>query len=203
MEHAITMNPAERPYHEEPTMARIAPIDLAAADPKARTILEGVQKALGMTPNLMATLAHSPASLEAYLGFGQALAGGSLGGRLREQIAVAVAGANSCGYCASAHTAIGSNLGIEADELARNLGGSSQDARTEAVLGFARTLVGKRGWASDEDLAAVRAVGLSEGEIVEIVATVAINMFTNYFNHVADTEIDFPRVEVGDLVAVS
>lgn len=183
-------------------MARIAPITDQHADPKARTLLQGVNKALGLTPNMMATMAHSPASLEAYLGFGQALGGGTLGGPLREQIALAVAGANTCEYCASAHSALGAAQGLDRDELARNLGGSSQDARTEAVLGFARTVVAKRGFVSDEDVSAVRAAGLGEGEIVEIIATVAINIFTNYFNHIAETEVDFPLVTLSEGVAV-
>ncbi len=91
-------------------MPRIDPIDPAQAQGKAKALLDGVQKALGMTPNLMRTMARSPAVLEAYLGFGKALGGGSLSAQIREQIAVAVSGANSCEYCVSAHTA--KNLGV-------------------------------------------------------------------------------------------
>jgi len=182
-------------------MPRITPIDPASADPKAQNLLDGVQKALGTTPNLMKTLAHSPASLNAYLGFGQALGGGQLGGVLREQIALAVAGANGCEYCASAHTALGKGQKIDDEELARNVTGQSSDPRTQTALDFARAIVTKRGWVSDDDLAAVREAGFSEGEIVEIVATVALNVFTNYFNHVAGTDVDFPRVRVPEPVS--
>ena len=178
-------------------MTRIAPVTAETASPKAQTLLDGVQKSLGIVPNMMATIAHSPATLQAYLGFGQALGGGTLGGKLREQVALAVAGENSCEYCASAHTAIGGNLGLDADELSRNLQGASQDPKTEAALTFARTVVDKRGWVSDADVQAVRDAGYTEGEIVELIGTVVINIFTNYFNHIAQTDVDFPKVAVG------
>ncbi len=179
-------------------MPRITPVDPSSADPKASELLDGVQKKLGTKPNIMKTMAQSPAVLKSYLAFSEAMGGSSLGGKLGEKIALAVAGANACGYCASAHTAIGSNLGIDEDEAKRNLDGESSDAKTQAALTFARTLVSKRGWASDDDLKAVRDAGYSDGEVLEIVAYVALNTFTNYFNHVADPEIDFPKVEVGD-----
>ncbi len=178
-------------------MARITPIDPTTAEGKAKSLLEGVRKGMGTVPNLMASIAHSPATLQAYLGFGQALGSGELGGKLREQIAVAVAGANACEYCASAHTALGKGQGVGETELAANLSGESGDARTAAALAFARSIVVKRGFVSDEDIAVVRSAGFGDGEIVEIVGVVAINTFTNYFNHVAETEVDFPRVEVG------
>ena len=98
-------------------MPRIQPIERNQTNGKAKTLLDGVQNTFGMIPNLMRTLAHSPAALEAYLAFGKALGGGRLGASLREQIALAVAGANSCRYCASAHTAVGKMLKLDGKEL--------------------------------------------------------------------------------------
>ncbi len=178
-------------------MPRIDPIDPAQAQGKAKALLDGVQKALVMTPNLMRTMARSPAVLEAYLGFGKALGGGSLSAQIREQIAVAVSGANSCEYCASAHTAVGKNLGVAEDELGANLTSTSGDPKVEAALRFARRIVEERGWVSDPDLQRVRDAGYGDAEIVEIIATVAATTFTNYFNHIVQTEVDFPLVEVG------
>lgn len=182
-------------------MPRIKPLTHSQAPNKSRPMLERVQKALGMTPNLVATLAHSSAALQAYLGFGQAMGTGELGAALHEQIALGVAGENTCGYCASAHTAIGKQCGLSEVELARNLSGTSDDARTAAAIEFARTIVARRGRIGDSDLAAIRDAGFSESQIVEIVASVALNIFTNYFNHIAQTEIDFPRVMVAEPVA--
>ena len=176
-------------------MPRISPVQ--NPDPKAENLLQGVEKALGVRPNLMTTLAHSPAALGAYLQFGQALGGSNIPASLREQIATSVAGANHCTYCASAHTLLGKNAGVADDELARNLRGQSDDPRTAAALSFATALVERRGWVGDDDLAAVRDAGFSDAEVVEIIATVAINTFTNYFNHVAQTDVDFPLVDAG------
>ena len=130
-------------------MPRIEPIDPDFAEPKTRSLLDGIQKKLGMTPNLLRTMARSPAALEAYLGFSGALSRGSLSPRLREQIALTVAGANHCGYCASAHTAIGRNLGLADAELTGNLRASSSDLKTRAALEFAQRIVTERGWVSD------------------------------------------------------
>ncbi len=182
-------------------MPRIKPVDPDQVPAKSKPLLEGVRQKLGITPNLMTTLAHSPAALQAYLGFGQALSGASLPGKLREQIAVAVAGENSCGYCASAHTLLAGKAGVPGDEAARNLRGESSDPRTAAALDFARTIVKKRGHVPDAALRSVRAAGFTEAEVIEIIATVAVNIFTNYFNHVAQTEIDFPVVDVPEPVA--
>ena len=177
-------------------MARIQPIDPAQAQGKSKVLLDGVQKKLGITPNLIRTLAVAPTALESYLGFSQALAGGRLSARLREQIALAVAGANACEYCASAHTAIGKSLGLEDVELAANLKASSRDAKVQAALKFARAVVAERGLVNDDSLRQIREAGYTDAEIVEIVANVAVNLFTNYVNHVADTEVDFPVIEV-------
>jgi uncharacterized peroxidase-related enzyme len=183
-------------------MPRINPVTESNTPARSKPLIEGVRKGLGLVPNIMATMAHSPAALQAYLGFGQALGGGKLSGALREQIAVAVAGENSCGYCASAHTALGKKSGVQADELARNLRGESADPRTQAALDFARTVVIKRGHIADADLSAVRQAGYGDDEVIEIIAVVAINIFTNYFNHIADTAIDFPKVAVPEPASV-
>ena len=182
-------------------MPRLTAVDPATATGEAKTLLDGVQKKLGATPNLLRTLANAPAALNAYLGFGEALAGGRLDARTREAIALAVAGANACDYCASAHTAISKGLRVEDAEIGLRLAGRSSDTKLDAILVFARAIVAKRGLVSEADLAAVRAAGHNDGVIAEIVANVAVNLFTNYFNHVAETEIDFPRVDAARLRA--
>ncbi len=175
-------------------MPRLTAIDPAHAEGKAKILLDGVRKKYGMVPNLLATLAHAPAALEAYLSFGQALGRSSLDAKTREAIALTVAGENGCDYCAAAHSAIGAGLGVASEELGPNLAGRSSDPRVAAILRFARAVVVERGWVGDDELAEARAAGLGDGEITEIVAAVAASIFTNYFNHVAGTEIDFPVV---------
>ena len=178
-------------------MQRIAAVNPAEATGKANQLLDGVQAKLGMTPNLMKTLAAAPAALEAYLNFGAVLGTGNLDAKFREQIALAVAQANSCEYCLCAHSAIGKMVGLKPEEIALSREAHSQDAKHEAGLQFVQALVVQRGEVSDQTLGQVKAAGYTDGDVAEIVANVAINIFTNYFNHVARTDIDFPRVVLG------
>ena len=182
-------------------MQRITAINPAEATGKAKQLLDGVQAKLGMTPNLMKTLASAPAALEAYLHFGAALGAGSLDAKFREQIALTVAQANSCEYCLSAHSAIGKMVGLKPEEILASREAHAQDAKRNAGLKFAQTLVVQRGEVSDQALADVKAAGFTDGEVTEVVANVAINIFTNYFNHVARTDIDFPNVGVSLQIA--
>ena len=175
-------------------MTRLTAINPDEAAGKAKQLLDGVQQKLGLTPNLMRTFANSPAVLEAYLNFSGALGEGLLDAKLREQIALAVAEANSCEYCLSAHTAIGKMVGLNESDLTKARQAKASDVKTEAALQFAREIVVKRGEVSDADWQAVKDAGYGEGEIAEIIANVALNIFTNYFNHIARTEVDFPRI---------
>lgn len=178
-------------------MSRIQPVNYEQSTGKVKKLLDGVKAKIGMTPNMMKTMAQSPAVLEGYLNFNNALAGGSLDAALREQIALISAEINSCGYCASAHTAVGKMVGLGADAIAAARRGNSTDEKADTALKFARAVILNRGEVSDADLEVVRAAGFSDGEIGEIVANVALNVFTNYFNLVAETEIDFPKVQIG------
>ncbi len=173
-------------------MPRIAPVELNSTDPATAEVLGVVKKKMGRVPNLLATMAQSPAVAQAYLGMSGSLARGTLSPKLREQIALAVGQANRCDYCLAAHTAIGKHAGLTEHEVLAARRGMAEDERSRAGLAFARTLVEQRGHVHDSDVDAVRAAGFSDGEIGEIVAHVALNLFTNYFNHVAETEVDFP-----------
>jgi uncharacterized peroxidase-related enzyme len=143
----------------------------------------------------MRVMANSPAVLDAYLKFSGALGEGDLPAKTREQIALTVGQANSCDYCLSAHSAIGKLVGLAADHIRDARLGTAAEPKANAMLSFASQLVEKRGFVSDEDIAAVRDAGASDAEIAEVVANTALNLFTNYVNHVAQTEIDFPLAE--------
>ncbi|MCG8447948.1 MAG: carboxymuconolactone decarboxylase family protein [Pirellulales bacterium] len=175
-------------------MPRIQPVNRTTAPADTQSLLDGVEKKLGMVPNLIATMAQSPALAKAYMSFSQALAGGLIPAQLREQIALAIGQANQCGYCLAAHSAIGSSVGLSEDQLRDARTATSPDRKTEAALQFARRIVQERGFVSDDDLEEIRHAGYGESEIAEIIGHVALNMLTNYFNHIAETEIDFPVV---------
>ena len=175
-------------------MTRILPVQQNNTPPMSAPILDMVTKKIGRVPNLVLTLAHAPAALKFYLSQTEALEAGTLDMKLREQIALTVAGINSCDYCASSHTFIGRGRGIDKDELADNLMGISNNMKTQVALNFTRQILNMKGNVDDEILPALKSVGFLDSEIVEIIAHVGMNIFTNYFNHVAKTAIDFPFV---------
>ena len=176
-------------------MNRITPLDPAQATGKAKQLLDDVQAKLGVVPNLFRVLGNAPAALDGYLAFGSALAGGSFNAKVREQIALAVAESNLCGYCLSAHAFIGGTAGLTGKDIADARHTIAAAAKTDAILKLARNVVVQRGELNDADLERARACGLTDGEIVETVANVALNIFTNYVNHVARTVVDFPQVK--------
>ena len=163
----------------------------SAADPTKR-LLERVKQQMGTVPNIIATMAHSLPVTNAFLEFNKSLANGLLSPSLREKISLAVAQANDCGYGLAAHTAIGKKLGMSDAETVDARVGKASDDRERAALEFSQRIVMKRGAVNDEDVVELRAAGYNDSEIAEIVGNVTLNIFTNYFNHVAGTEVDFP-----------
>ena len=180
-------------------MPRIGPLDPATAAGDTATHLATARKMLGGTPNLVTTTAHSSAALGALISLFGYAGRTSLGARTAEQIALAVAQRNRCGYCLSAHTALGKLHGLDDATLTAARSAASRDARTAALLGLAVDITEARGHIEDASLGAARDAGLTDAEIVEVVFLVAFNVFTNYMNSVAQTTIDFPVVLLGGL----
>ena len=173
-------------------MQKISAVERDKASGKTKELFDSVEKNLGALPKIFLTMGKSSAVLEGYLQFSGALGAGKLCPQLREKIALATAGVNHCDYCASAHTFLGEQAGLEKEELAKNLRGQSGDPKSDAVLRFVHKVLENRGKVDSID--PLKAAGLSEEEIVEVIGHIAINIFTNYFNNVVGTEIDFPVV---------
>lgn len=177
-------------------MTRVALIDPLNTTEDRAALLGQVKQAFGVTPNMFRAVANSPAALQSLWGFFGALGGGAIPPRLGEQIAVAVANRNACEYCLAAHTALGRKAGASADEMGAAQMGHSDDPKTAAALRFALKLVEARGQVGDADVQPLRAVGFSDAEIVEILAHVALNLFTNYVNVAFAVPVDFPGVKL-------
>ena len=176
-------------------MSRISIPSLDSAPDASKPTLEAVHKQLGTVPNLFRLIGVSPTVLTAFAGFQGGLSK-ALDVKTRERIALAVAQVNGCDYCLSAHTFLGLNLAkLSPEEIALNRKGSSGDEKANAAVAFAAKVASERGHVDEADVIAVRAAGYSDAQIVEIVALVAENTFTNYLNEVVKTEIDFPVVE--------
>ncbi len=160
-----------------------------------RRLFAEIRAKFALVPNLLRVLANAPAALEGLMGLSAALARGALDEKTREQLALAIAESNLCAYCLSGHTAMAAKIGLSRVEIDDAIRASAADARTDAILKLARSIVVQRGELSDADLGRARAGGLSDGEIVETVANVALNIFENYMSHVARVPIDFPKKE--------
>ena len=180
-------------------MSRITVPARESAPEASKPMLDAVEKQLGVVPNLFRLVSLSPAALQGFLGMNGALAK-TLDLKTRERIALAVAQINGCNYCLSAHTYLGLNLAkIDAAEITLNRSGASSDAKANAAVTFAAKITRARGNVSDADVQAVKAAGFTDAQIVEIVAIVAENVFTNFINIVAETDIDFPVVKASEV----
>jgi len=177
-------------------MQVIQAIDPTETTGKAKNLLDSVKAKFGTVPNMMKTMVNAPAVLEGYLNFSSALNTGTLPAKVREQIALTVADANNCEYCLSAHTAIGKMVGLSQQEITSSRHAVADNLKTDAILKLAHLIVNNRGEVGEKEIEKARQVGVSSEEITEIVANVALNIFTNYFNHIAQTEIDFPKVSL-------
>jgi uncharacterized peroxidase-related enzyme len=178
-------------------MSRISIPTVEQSSPASKPLLDAVHKQLGVVPNLMKLIGHSPAALEGYLALNGALGKGVLDAKLRERIALAVAEFNGCEYCLAAHTYLGRNVAkLDDAEIAAARHGHSRDLKADAAVRFARRVAEAHGRIADADLAGLRAAGYDEAGTIEIVLNVALNVLTNYVNNVALTDVDFPRVSL-------
>lgn len=177
-------------------MNRVPLIDRTTVTDSRKAVLDQIHGAFGTVPNMFKATANSPAALNSMWSAFGALGGGTLGGKLAEQLAVAVADRNACHYCLAAHTALGRKAGATAEEMTQAQAGQSADPKTQAALRFALVVVNERGQVKDTDVQAVRDAGFSDAEVVEILAHVALNLFTNYVNVALAVPVDFPGVKL-------
>lgn len=173
----------------------VLPLIDPTTDGPAGQLLGTVRKRLGVVPNMTGAMANSPALLEGYLGLSAALAGGTLSPAVQKQIALAVAQANGCDYCLSAHSYLAEHvIHLDPATIAAARKADSGDPRTAAALRLAVAVNDQRGEIGPAEIAAARDAGLSDPEIAETIGNVALNVLTNYFNKAVDVDIDFPRV---------
>lgn len=175
-------------------MPRIEPLEIDQAQGQAAELFAAIRHKVGMVPNLYRTLGRAPSVLAGLLQLGQALDEGSLSGKVKEQIALRVAERNGCNYCASAHTAIGKSLGLTESQAVHARQGKADDDHAQAVLRLVDAILEREGFVSDDQLAAARDAGITDVQVLEVVGQVIKNAFTNYVNHIAETEVDFPTV---------
>lgn len=173
-------------------MSRINQVPPEKASKDVKEIYTALQSKLGKIPNIFLNMGNSAAVLKGYLDLSKAADSSSLSAQLREQIALLVSQENNCGYCLAAHTIIGKGAGLGEKEILQARRGQAVDKKTIAILKFAKAVVDERGRVNERAVADLKAAGISDTELVEIILVVIQTTFTNYFNHITDPKIDFP-----------
>ncbi len=174
-------------------MQRLNSVHPDTATGRSQELLNTVQDAFGTVPNTAQVMANSPAVLQSFLAFSEAMGQVSIGEKLHNQVKLTTSQTNSCDYCTSLLTAVAPSAGLTADDILAGRTVSAEDQRTDAALKFAHAVLETRGKVTDPQLKAVREAGFDDAQIVEITASVVLGCFTNFLNNVAETELDFPK----------
>jgi uncharacterized peroxidase-related enzyme len=178
-------------------MSRIAIPAITDATGATADVYAQVRKiAGGSVPNLFATLGHlAPATLSAALNAEGTLASASLSRQDLETIKLLVSEQSGCDYCVAAHAMLGKMTGLSPATLNQiRAGQPTGDAKRDALIHFVLNLQTTRGTISESEFAAIRAAGYSDTQLADISLTIAMTIFTNTFNRINDTDVDFPPV---------
>ncbi|MEM5383610.1 carboxymuconolactone decarboxylase family protein [Paraburkholderia phymatum] len=177
-------------------MGRLNSQSVSEATGQAADLFAGIKRAVGMVPNAYVDIGtNSPAALQVVLSTGDVLTKGALSRKEVEAIKLAISGVADCDYCLAAHSLAARKASIAADDIAAlREGRDSADARLNAIAAFARTVFTTHGTVPVEVVDAVKAAGYSNQQIVETLLAIADITFTNLFNRVNDTVVDFPKV---------
>ena len=175
-------------------MSRLHSVPVAEATGHAAQLFAAIKSAVGMVPNAYVGIgSNSPHALEAALNLDAALKKGSLNGREIEAVKLVVSEVADCDYCLAAHTMIGKMHGLDAPTMAAlRRGLASGDAKLDALSSLARALVEARGLVPAEALEHARRAGYTDAQIVDLVLAITSITFTNLFNRLNDTTLDFP-----------
>lgn len=149
-----------------------------------RARVEAVAERTGFVPNVFLVLAHRPAEWRAFVAYHDALMEreGGLSKAEREMIVVATSAAVDCTYCVIAHGAI---LRIRAkdavlgDLVATNYRHAPLSDRQRAMLDVAVKLSVHPQDVDDADLARLRAAGLSEDDVWDVISITAFFAMSN------------------------
>jgi uncharacterized peroxidase-related enzyme len=178
-------------------MSRILVPAVESATGKTAEVFEQIRKAAGGVPNTFAAIgALNPSALKAILQADGVLAAGTLSKQDQETIKLIVSEVTGCDYCVAAHSLLGKLTGLKPDVLAKiRAGEPTGDAKRDALAHFVRVLTTTSGTIDVDELGAIRNAGYSEAEVVDISLAIALTVFTNAFNRINDTVLDFPRVK--------
>jgi uncharacterized peroxidase-related enzyme len=173
-------------------MPRLHVVEPNEATGDVKEIFGAFAQKIGKVINIFKGMGNSAAALKAYTGLSGALAAGELAPEDREAIYLSLSEKNDCGYCVAAHTMLAQKAGLSADEIIEFRRGGSSDAQRDALIKFVFRVVQTNGFVDDAEIETVQEAGYTDGQIAEAVAMIALVTYTNLFNHVFGSELDFP-----------
>ena len=174
-------------------MPRLNKIEPQEATGEVKTLFNEVEKKLGKIPNIFRGMGNSAAGLKAYLHMADSLSNGQLSPADREAVYLAVSQKNECHYCVSAHTAMAKNAGLTEDQILSIRKHQPEDSKQRALVRFVTRVMDTKGFVEDGELETVKGAGYTDGEITEAIAYIGLASYSNLFNHVFGTELDFPE----------
>jgi uncharacterized peroxidase-related enzyme len=171
-------------------MARVRYVEKEEATESLRPTYERIEKSVGIVLRFLKVLAHSPELFQGFLALDGALRRTDLDPKLRELAYMRASELNGCDYCRHYHHAAGRKAGLserQVHDLEESGTSDAYDDRQRAVIRFAEQLT--RGARAEETLMAELKSFLSDRELVELTATVALANFTNRINNALEVEL--------------
>jgi len=176
--------------------SRISTPAVTAATGATAELFADIKRAAGGVPNTFAAIgALGPVALKSILDADGVLAKGTLGKQDLEVIKLIVSEIAGCDYCVAAHSLLGKMTGLKPDVLKQIRNGEpTGDAKRDALVHFVRNLQHTSGTITKDEFDAIKAAGYTDEQLVEISLAIAVTIFTNVFNRINDTTVDFPAV---------
>ena len=167
----------------------------ANATGRTAELFAAIKSKLGKVPNAYDAIgSNSPVALDALLKFDAALAETSLSKQEIEVVKLAVSEVAGCDYCLAAHTLMGKMAGLAPEAvLAARRGSATANPELDALSTFVRRVVGSTGTVPPDVVAAFKAAGYTDAQVVDTIFAISSITFTNLVNRVNDTVLDFPK----------
>jgi uncharacterized peroxidase-related enzyme len=175
-------------------MSRIPFPAIESATGATAELYAQIKQAAGKVPNTFAVIgALGPAALKAILHADAVLARSSLSRQDQETIKLLVSELSGCDYCAAAHAQLARGTGLS-QAVVRQIraGQPTGDAKRDALIHLVGKLIKTSGTISDQDFSAIKAAGYTDQQLVDISLALAMITFTNVFNRINNTELDYP-----------
>ena len=173
-------------------MKNLESLTFEQASDESKEIFEGLKAKLGNVPNVYATIGNSSKALKGVLDLNNTLSQGEFSGKEVEAIALSVAQVNECNYCLAAHTTVGKMQGLTEDETVEIRTGDIRDEKLKALTDLAKQITITRGNPDQGYINSFFGAGYNKAALAELIGFIAVNTITNYTNHIAETDIDFP-----------